>query len=300
MISASTRSSWSRTAGRRMVEKRTNGNASRPVPWLGPHKTTMHGREILRLASRASIDFGLIEPGDRILAAVSGGKDSSTLAWALNEIRRRVPFSFEFSAVNVDMGFGGFDQETVGSFLEAQGLKVELVREKAGDICRSKLGEDGGVCWLCARLRRGILYARASKLGFNKIALGHHADDCIETLLMNQFFSGQIKAMPPKLFADNGRNVVIRPLIYVFEKTIADFAREMRFPIVYCNCPYAADLTRGQRSETKRLLDELSRRIPDVKNNILASLTRVRPSHLMDRDLVENDKKTRTENRRKS
>lgn len=257
--------------------------------WKIQAKKSLEGREILRQVGRASKDFGLIEPDDRILVACSGGKDSYTLLWSLTEIQRRVPFKFELIAINIDMGFGGFHQEPVGEFLNTMAVAVELVAEKAGDICRAKLGPEGNACWLCARLRRGVLYTQARRLGCNKLALGHHADDIVETLMINMFFAGQLKAMPPRLRIDEGDLLVIRPLAYVYEDSIRHLAKRSGFPIVDCNCSYGCTLSMGQRAETKRLLTDLSERIPDLKSHLLAALTNVRPSHLLDRKLYSFD-----------
>ena len=264
-------------------------NPISPIHWNGSYKLSKEGREILRLAGRVSRDFKLIEPGDRILVACSGGKDSTTLAWALTQIRRRVPFGMELFAINLDMGFGDSGQRIVGDFLRSQGLGVELIEGDAGKIGLRKFGLDGRACWFCARLRRGILYSQARRLGCNKLALGHHADDLIETLLINQFFSGQLKAMPPRLRTNDGSLIVIRPLSYVFEATITAFARQMRFPIIDCDCPYERSLSHSERNAAKKLLSGLSERIPDVKNSLLASLTHIKPSHLMDRRLYGFD-----------
>ncbi len=255
--------------------------------WSQFHRRSREAKEILRMVGRTSQNFGLIRPGDRILVACSGGKDSYTLAWALAQTQKRVPFSFELIALNIDQGFGAYDQETVVDFLTFQGLTVEGVRENTGMICRAKVGKDGNACWLCARLRRGILYSHARRLGCNKVALGHHADDLIETLLINQFFAGQIKSMPPWLRINEGDLEVIRPLARVPERTISAFAASLHFPIVPCSCPYDGNLVLSERAQVKSLLSELQQRIPDIKSNLLASLTRVRPSHLLDRTLFE-------------
>ncbi len=255
--------------------------------WTLAARRHPQGREILRQLGRASIDFELIEAGDRILVACSGGKDSYTLLWAMERVRQRVPFTFEIVPLNIDMGFGQFEQAVIGDYIRNQGLDVELVQENAGMVIEKKIGQQGNACWLCARLRRGILYTQAKRLNCNKIALGHHADDSIETLLINQFFAGRIKAMPPKLRTDDGSLLVIRPLIYCYEATIRQFAADMKFPLVGCNCAYGSGLDDGQRLETKKLIEELSQRIPDLRSHLLASLTHVVPDHLMDRDLFD-------------
>jgi len=253
--------------------------------WKSPPSRFREGKRIARLMGRASRDFCQIEPGDRILIAVSGGKDSYTLAWGLKQIEAQVPFDIELIAFNIDPGFGGFQQQTVSDCLKIMGHRVETVVENSGSICDDKIKEGESACWLCARLRRGVLYSQARRLGCNKIALGHHADDIVETLFLNQMWAGQLKAMPPWLLNDEKDLIVIRPLAYVWEKTIIEFAANMQFPIVSCNCPYESGLTDSRREYVKNLLNDLSKTVPDVKEHVLASLTRVRPSHLLDRDL---------------
>ncbi len=257
------------------------------LPWSGAGWKSREGKEILRQTGRASRDFGLIEPDDRILVAVSGGKDSFSLAWALSRIHLRAPFPFSLEFVTVDPGFEGFEGGKVVEFLQNQGLPADLLKENIATVCRTKFGADGDACWLCARLRRGSLYEQARRRGCNKLALGHHADDIIETALINQFFTGQLKAMPPKLRSDDGSVVVIRPLAYLFEDTLGAFARHMGFFLADCHCPYKSKRDESERALAKQLLLDLEKRIPDVKTNLLASLTRVRPSHLLDRTLFD-------------
>lgn len=240
---------------------------------------------ILRDVSKASVDYGIIEEGDKILVACSGGKDSYTLLWVLNKVKQRVPFDFEFVPFNIDPGFGGFKQDVVGQCIRSLGFEPVLVRENIGQVCNEKMSKDETACWMCARLRRGTLYTHAKKMGCNKLALGHHADDSIETLLLNLFYSSQIKAMPPKLLTDDGELQVIRPMIYVYEKDIKNFSEKMQFETVDCNCPNSKGEMDSQRAKVKEMLLQMENQIPELKNHMLASLKRVRLSHLLDKEL---------------
>jgi tRNA 2-thiocytidine biosynthesis protein TtcA len=240
-------------------------------------------KRLLDDVARASSDFALLEPNDRVLVAVSGGKDSHALLYLLREIQRRVPFEFSIIAVNVDQGHPGFPKQLLPSYFEAQGYAYRIVEEDTYSIVKEKVPEGKTFCSLCSRLRRGILYTVASELSATKIALGHHRDDAIETLLLNLFYSGQIKAMPPRLRSDDGRHVVIRPLIYASERELAEFAAEKAFPIIPCDlCGSQEHL---QRKQVKALLDRLDAENPHVRANVFASLANVRPSHLLDTEM---------------
>lgn len=260
---------------------------SQPLPWPQGDRLSRQSRDILRHAARASRDYALIEPDDHILIACSGGKDSYVLAWTLHRLQARAPFPFRLTCLNLDPGFGHYDQEGVGAYLRAQGADVVLERGLSGTVCSAKMGEGENPCWLCARMRRGVLYTLAKRLGCNKIALGHHADDSIETLLINMFYASQIKAMPPRLLNDEGSLVLIRPLIYLKESTIREFSGQMRMPVTGCGCPHEQWSLDSTRAEVKALIAELDTRIPDVREHMLAALTRVKPSHLLDRELYD-------------
>ena len=241
-------------------------------------------RRLLRAASQAVRDFDLVGEGDRILVAVSGGKDSYTLLHVLMRLRERAPVSFDLVAVNLDQGQPGFPGHVLEEHFRAVGVPYRMLRQDTYTIVKRLVPEGKTTCPVCSRLRRGILYNAAVEMGCNKIALGHHRDDLVETLLMSAFYSGALKSMPPKLRSDDGRNVVIRPLCYAAEEDIAAFAEAMRFPIVPCDlCGSQPNL---RRRRVKELLADLSREHPAVKGNLLHALGKVVPAHLLDRGLL--------------
>ncbi len=241
-------------------------------------------RRLLRAASRAVRDFDLVEEGDRILVAVSGGKDSYTLLHVLMRLRERAPIDFELVAVNLDQGQPGFPAHVLEAHFRAVGVPYRMVSRDTYSVVKRLVPEGKTTCPVCSRLRRGILYNTAVELGCTKIALGHHRDDLVETLLLSALYAGALKSMPPRLRSDDGRNVVIRPLCYAAEEDIAAFAAAMRFPIVPCDlCGSQPNL---RRRRVKELLAELSREHPAVKGNLLNALGKVVPSHLLDRDLL--------------
>ncbi len=240
-------------------------------------------RKLARAMGRAIEEFGLIEPGDRILCAVSGGKDSYTMHRLLADLRPRAPVPFELVAVNIDQGHPGYPGERLTAYMAEGGYDFRMVREDTYAIVTEKVPAGKTYCSLCSRLRRGILYRLAGEMGCTKIALGHHRDDAITTLLLNLMFAGQLKAMPPKLFADDGTNVVIRPLIYCAEDDIKAYAQERAFPILPCDLCGSQDNL--QRRAVSDLLADLERRNPGVRTTMLAALSNVRPSHLLDASL---------------
>jgi tRNA 2-thiocytidine biosynthesis protein TtcA len=237
-------------------------------------------RRLARSMASAIEDFRMISDGDRILVAVSGGKDSLTLHHLLASLRSRAPVSFSLVAVTIDQGHPGFVGHVLTEHMRKGTHEFQIVREDTYSIVNDKIPAGKTRCSLCSRLRRGILYRLATELDCSKIALGHHRDDVIETLLLNLFFSGQLKAMPPKLVSDDGAHVVIRPLVYCSEDDIAAFAGQMQFPVVSCGlCGSQADLKRRAMSA---LLSNLERQHPGIRSSALAALMNARPSHLLD------------------
>jgi len=241
-------------------------------------------KKLLRAAGDAIADFALVEPGDRILVAVSGGKDSWTLLHVLMRLRERAPVDFDLVAVNLDQGQPGYPAHVVEDRLRGLGVPYRMIARDTYSVVKRLVPEGKTTCPVCSRLRRGVLYGAAEELRCTKIALGHHRDDLVETLLLSALYSGALKSMPPRLHAKDGRNVVIRPLCYAAEEDIAAFAAAMRFPIVPCDlCGSQPNL---RRKRVKALLAELSLEHPTVKGSLLAALGHVVPSHLLDKDLA--------------
>jgi tRNA 2-thiocytidine biosynthesis protein TtcA len=240
-------------------------------------------KRILRAAAQAIQDFALVEQGDRIMVAVSGGKDSYTLLHVLMRLRERAPIDFDLVAVNLDQGQPGYPADVVEGHLRSVGVPYRMIARDTYSVVRRLVPEGRTTCSVCSRLRRGVLYGAAIEMGCTKIALGHHRDDLVETLLLSALYSGALKSMPAKLLASDGRNVVIRPLCYAAEEDVAAFAEKMRFPIVPCDlCGSQPNL---RRRRVKALLAELSAEHPAVKGNLLHALAHVVPSHLLDREL---------------
>lgn len=239
-------------------------------------------------AGKAIADFKLIEDGDRIAVAVSGGKDSYTMLLLLDDLRKRAPISFELIALNIDSGYPGYRTDVIEKFFIDKGFSYKMIPSNHFDIIKEKRRPGSSYCSICSRLKRGALYEAVQTLGCNKLALGHHQDDFIETLLLNQFFVGSLKAMAASMLADNGVVTVIRPLVYLLEEDIIAFAREAELPIVCCCCPVCgtADM---QRKRMKRLLKDLETDIPHVKSSLLKALSNVHPRHLLDTALLQRD-----------
>ena len=247
------------------------------------YRTPLETR-LAKKTTKAIIDFNLIEDGDRVMVGLSGGKDSWALLQILDVLRQRAPIKFSLVAVNVDSGYEGYQHQQIADACAAHGWEFHHQSTSIGEVIEDKLDADATPCSLCARLRRGVLYRWASKVGATKIALGHHLDDFVETLLLNLFFAGALKAMPARLVSDNKAHVVIRPLVYVTEAEARAYARENELPIIGCCCPACGDLSL-QRQRVKRLIMELEREHPNVKASMLKALGNVMPRHLLDRRL---------------
>ncbi|HJN78393.1 MAG TPA: tRNA 2-thiocytidine(32) synthetase TtcA [Myxococcota bacterium] len=241
-------------------------------------------KKLMREIGRVNGDFDIIEAGDAVMVCLSGGKDSYVLLHLLSRIRVKANLDLRLIAVNLDQGQPGFQQEVIARWCEAEGHQHRMLQRDTYSIVMDKIPEGKTYCSLCSRLRRGILYKAAVELGCNKIALGHHRDDLVETLMLNLLYSGQLKTMPPKLFADDGANVVIRPLAYSAEADIAAFAELVGFPILPCDLCGSQDNL--QRQRIKRLLAGLEAENPKIKGNMMAALGNVCVSHLLDTELL--------------
>jgi len=240
--------------------------------------------KIKRQVGRAIGQFGLIEEGDRIAVGVSGGKDSYSLLHILDALRRRAPIRYELVAVNIDSGYPGFRKEVLEQHLADEGFEYRMQSTDCYSIIEQKRRPGSSYCSFCARLRRGHLYSVAAELGCNKIALGHHLDDFIETLLLNQFYVGTLAAMSPKLKADNGIHTVIRPLVFVEESDIIAFTRANGFPVICCACPVCGVVDQ-KRKRMKALVKELARDNSHIRRSLIGALGNVHPERLMDKSL---------------
>ena len=235
---------------------------------------------IAKKVTKAITDHNLIEDGDRIMVGLSGGKDSWALIQILDVLQKRAPIDFSIVAVNIDSGYEGYEHQTLTETCAARGWELHVEHTTIGETIEDILETSETPCSLCARLRRGALYRLATTVGATKIALGHHADDFIETLLLNVFFQGSIKAMPARLVSDNGQHVVIRPLAYVLESEARAYAKEANLPIIGCCCPACGDLSL-QRQRMKRLVAQLEVEHPEIRNSILRALGNVQTRHLL-------------------
>jgi tRNA 2-thiocytidine biosynthesis protein TtcA len=239
---------------------------------------------IAKKVTKAITDYRLIEDGDRVMVGLSGGKDSWALFQILDVLRKRAPISFSLVAVTIDSGYDGYRHDLISKTCEQRGWEYRIVHTEIGEAIDDLLGENATPCSLCARFRRGVLYRLAGEVGATKIALGHHLDDFIETVLLNLFFAGALKAMPARLVSDNGQHVVIRPLVGVTEAEARNYAKASELPIIGCCCPACGDLGL-QRQRVKRLIAELEVEHPDIKSSMIRALANVAPRHLLDRRL---------------
>ncbi|SNX27762.1 tRNA s(2)C-32 sulfurtransferase [Polynucleobacter meluiroseus] len=242
-------------------------------------------KKLCRLVGQAIGDFNMIENGDKVMVCVSGGKDSYAMLDVLLKLRERAPIDFEIIAVNLDQKQPEFPAEILPNYLSSLGVPYHIETQDTYSIVKRVIPEGKTTCGLCSRLRRGILYRVADELGATKIALGHHRDDILETLLLNMFFAGKLKGMPPKLRSDDGKHMVIRPLAYVPEKLLERYSSDMNFPIIPCNlCGSQPNLQRGAMKE---MLRDWEKKFPGRVENLFRSMHHIVPSHLMDREAFD-------------
>ncbi|HVV68971.1 MAG TPA: tRNA 2-thiocytidine(32) synthetase TtcA [Gammaproteobacteria bacterium] len=240
-------------------------------------------KKLLHYTGKAIADYHMIKTGDKVMVCLSGGKDSFTMLTLLNLLRLRSNNKFQIFAFTLDQAQPGWDDSQLRAWLDAKEIPYEILRQDTYSIVKDKIPEGNTYCSLCSRLRRGIIYTYAKEKGFTKIALGHHRDDLIRTLLMSILYNGDIRSMPPKLLTDDKKNIVIRPMVYCQEKDIIAYAQEKEFPIIPCNlCGSQENL---MRQRVKVLIDGLAHENPKVPSNILHALSSVRPSQLMDERL---------------
>ena len=241
--------------------------------------------QLISATGKAIGDYNMVEDGDTVLVCMSGGKDSFAMLMMLLALQERAPITFKIIAMNLDQKQPGFPEHILPAYFEKLGVEYRIVEADTYSVVKEKIPEGKTTCSLCSRLRRGIIYTTAKKLGATKIALGHHRDDIVETLFLNMFFGAKMKAMPPKLSTNDKQNIVIRPLAYCSEKDIAAYARGMAFPIIPCNlCGSQENL---QRQNIKDMLQGWERLQPGRINNIFRAITNVEPSHLADTDLYD-------------
>jgi tRNA 2-thiocytidine biosynthesis protein TtcA len=247
------------------------------------HEINKLSKRLHRQVGEAIGDFNMIEAGDKVMVCLSGGKDSYALLDILINLRQRAPIDFELVAVNLDQKQPGFPEEVLPTYLKSIGVPFHIEEQDTYSIVKKLIPEGQTTCSLCSRLRRGILYRVAGELGCTKIALGHHRDDIVTTLMLNMFHGGKMKGMPPKLVSDDGKNVVIRPLAYVAESDLIRWAEHRQFPIIPCNlCGSQENL---QRAAIKAMLQEWERKTPGRIDNMFRAMGNIVPSHMMDKAL---------------
>lgn len=242
-------------------------------------------KRLRRQVGNAIIDYNMINEGDKVMVCLSGGKDSYTMLEILGSLQRNAPVNFSLVAVNLDQKQPGFPEHVLPDYLDGIGVDYHILERDTYSVVKEKTPEGKTTCALCSRLRRGSLYGFAEQIGANKIALGHHREDILETLFLNMFFGASLKAMPPKLLSDDGKNIVIRPLAYCREADIVEFSRCMDFPIIPCNlCGSQPNM---QRQVIKDMLGEWERKHPGRLDNMLKAVANVAPSQLADRELFD-------------
>jgi tRNA 2-thiocytidine biosynthesis protein TtcA len=271
-------------------------------PLLNVKKIEKLEKKLLHYMGKAIADYQLIQKNDRVLVCVSGGKDSFTMLLLLDMMRKRTRHTFDMLAFTLDQSQPGWDDSGLRSYLSERNIPFEILKKDTYSIVKEKVPEGSTYCSLCSRLRRGNIYHYAQQNGFNKIALGHHRDDLITSLLMSIFYNGEIRSMPPKLLTDSQREIVIRPLSYCQEKDIAEYAKLKQFPIIPCNlCGSQENLA---RKKVRRLIETLAAENPKIPSNMLHALQQIKPSQLMDKKLwdfkhleerVKDDSRTRSE-----
>jgi len=242
-------------------------------------------KRLRRQVGQAIIDFNMIEEGDKVMVCLSGGKDSYTMLDILMGLQKTAPIDFELVAVNMDQKQPGFPEHVLPEYLSRLGVPFHIIERDTYSVVKAVIPEGKTTCGLCSRLRRGTLYGFAEEIGATKIALGHHKDDMVETLFLNLFYAGRLKAMPPKLLADDKRNIVIRPLAYCREAEIEDYATQKGFPIIPCNLCGSQDNL--QRQVIKEMLQGWDRQFPGRVETIFSALQRVSPSQLADKNLFD-------------
>ena len=241
--------------------------------------------KLISATGKAIADFNMIEDKDVVMVCLSGGKDSYTLLSLLSALNKRAPIDFSIVAMNLDQKQPGFPENVLPDYLKSHNVDYKIITEDTYSIVKEKIPEGKTTCSLCSRLRRGIIYRVAREIGANKIALGHHKNDIVETFFMNMFFGSKLKSMPPKLLSDDQTNVIIRPLAYIEEKDIISFSKTMNYPIIPCNlCGSQENL---QRNKVKSMLNSWEKEQPGRLNNIFQSLTNIEPSHLADTNLYD-------------
>ena len=241
--------------------------------------------KLISATGKAIADFNMIEDKDLVMVCLSGGKDSYTLLSLLSALKKRAPIDFSIVAMNLDQKQPGFPENILPDYLKSHDVDYKIITEDTHSIVKEKIPEGKTTCSLCSRLRRGIIYRVAREIGANKIALGHHKNDIVETFFMNMFFGSKLKSMPPKLLSDDQTNVVIRPLAYIEEKDIISFSKTMNYPIIPCNlCGSQENL---QRNKVKAMLNSWEKEQPGRLNNIFQSLMNIEPSHLADTNLFD-------------